>query len=554
MLYDELAGLLFPHIDKTPEYYEEKYPARALPAGARVTRLGPSPTGFIHLGNLYMALANERLAHQSGGVFFLRIEDTDSRREVEGAAESLVASLDYYGIRFDEGASAEGESGAYGPYRQSRRAEIYQCFVKKLVAEGKAYPCFLTEEEIAAIRGEQEAKKLMPGIYGAWAKHRDLPPEEVCRRIEAGAPWVIRFRAGREVWLAGPDEAAEARFSIEDGIRGILTLPKNRMDVVILKTGGLPTYHFAHVADDHLMRTTHVIRGEEWISSLPVHVALFEAMGWTPPAYCHTTVLMKTDGGLKRKLSKRKDPELSLEYYRKEGYHPLAVREYLLTVSNSDFEEWRLANPGAPAWDFTFTTDKMGHSGILFDMDKLRDVSKETLLKIPASGLADFLTEWACHAGLPEAAHLQKDKAYLEKILDIGRNGEKPRKDLAFGAQILDFIRYFYDELFQIEDPWPENIPPGDIPRLLSGYLAAYSQADDRTAWFERIRVLAEENGYAAKPKDFKKNPERYKGHVGDVSTVIRIALTGRANSPDLWEIQQILGESRTKARLSARL
>ena len=446
MDYGKLAELLFPDISESPSDFEARYPARVLPAVARVTRLGPSPTGFVHLGNLYVAFANERLAHQSGGVFFLRIEDTDGKRAVAGAAEAVISALDYYGVRFDEGVTAAGESGAYGPYRQSDRRDIYRCFAKRLVSEGRAYPCFLTTAELDAIRAEQEAAGLTPGLYGDRAAHRDLPLEEVRRRIEGGEPHVIRLRA----W----DDGA-ASFTIEDGIRGALTLPANRMDVVLLKTDGMPTYHFAHVTDDHLMRTTHVIRGEEWISSLPIHIALFEALGLDPPIYCHTAVLMKAEGETKRKLSKRKDPESSLAYYRAEGYHPLAVREYLLTILNSDFEEWRAENPDADIDAFAFTVGKMSRSGILFDADKLNDLSRDVLLRIPAAALAAFLADWAAESGRPEASLLKSDMRYLARILDIGRHDANPRKDLVYGAQILAFIGYFYDALFRAEDAPP---------------------------------------------------------------------------------------------------
>jgi glutamyl-tRNA synthetase len=569
----DLAELLFPDIDMDADAYESIYPARDLAEGAVVSRLGPSPTGFIHLGNLYGAFVNERLAHQSGGVFFLRIEDTDEKREVEGAAEALIESLQYFGIRFDEGVTADGESGIYAPYRQSERRDIYRCFVKKLVTEGKAYPCFLTEEEIAEIRASQEAEKLTPGIYGEWARYRDADFDEVKRRLENGEAFVVRFKScARQVSEGGrvkeratdsagnaemaPDggQAAETvavcNITVMDGIRGELIMPENSMDVVILKTGGLPTYHFAHVVDDHLMRTTHVIRGEEWLSSLPVHVALFEAMGWKTPIYCHTAVLMKMEGETKRKLSKRKDPELSLAYYRSEGYHPLAVREYLLTIINSNFEEWRAENPIAPIGDFAFTTAKMSRSGTLFDLDKLRDVSKEVMLRIPACELADFIMDWAETSGRNTDELKKGGKEYLQKILDIGRSGEKPRKDLAYGSQIFEFIGYFYEGSFSITDSRPENVPAEDIAKILKEYADVYDHADDQTEWFAKVRELAVNNGYAAKPKDFKKNPEMYKGHVGDVSTVIRIAITGRASSPDLWEIQQILGEQRVKERL----
>lgn len=544
---NKLAELLFPQIKKTPAEYEAMYPERKLPEGAKVTRLGPSPTGFIHLGNLYGAFVDERLAHQSGGIFYLRIEDTDDKRYVEGAVEIIINSLKFFGINFDEGATMEGDLGSYGDYTQSNRGEIYQCFAKKLVAEGKAYPCFLTEEEIAEIRAGQEAEKANPGIYGQYAKSRELTYEEIEANINEGKPYVLRLRSD-----GNPDQSDEnvRRIRVNDAIRGILEMPENFQDVVILKATGIPTYHFAHVVDDHLMRTTHVIRGAEWLPSLPIHVELFEKLGWEPPVYCHTAQLMKLDEeGNKRKLSKRKDPELSLDYYRNQGYHPAAVREYLLTILNSNFEEWRMDNPDAPIDEFQFTTEKMSNSGALFDLNKLNDISKDVLLRIPASQLYDFLKAWA-EEFKPEILHIFEDRAYLEKILDLGRNDKKPRKDLIYAQQIIEFISYFFDDLFQIEDEMPAEVPVEDVPAILNAYLAGYDHSDDQSQWFDKIRNIATELGYAAKPKDYKKHPEEYKGHVGHVSTVIRIALMGRGQSPDVWEIQQILGEERTRARI----
>ncbi len=545
MNYEQLADLLFPQITKTPADYEALYPARELPEGARVTRLGPSPTGFIHLGNLYGAFVDERLAHQSGGIFYLRIEDTDDKREVEGAVEAVINSLNYFGVRFDEGADMDGERGNYGPYWQSARGEIYQCFVKELVKKGLAYPCFCSEEEIQEIRNRQEQIKANPGYYGEYAKCRTLSIDDIKANIEAGKPFVMRFRS--------PGDASKT-FSVEDGIRGTLTMPENDQDVVILKQTGIPTYHFAHVVDDHLMRTTHVVRGEEWLSSLPIHVALFKAMEWPLPTYCHTTVLMKMEGENKRKLSKRKDPELALEYYRSLGYYPAAVREYLLTILNSNYEEWRIANPDAPAEEFAFTTEKMSSSGTLFDLDKLNDISKDVLVKLPAEELYDFLLTWAKEFKPEAAALFEAQKEKMLKILSMDRTGPKPRKDLIYCEQILAFISYFFDEFYAPEDSWPENVPAEDIAPILNGYLENYSHADEQSAWFDKIRTLGESLGYAAKPKDYKKNPELYKGHVGDVSTVIRIALMGQASSPDLWNIQQIMGEDMVRARISSAL
>lgn len=548
MDHKKLADLLFPHIDKTPEYYEELFAPRDLPQDAVVTRLGPSPTGFIHLGNLYGALADERLAHQSGGVFYLRIEDTDDKRYVENAVETIISSLKFFDINFDEGALMDGEKGDYGPYFQSRRGEIYQCYAKYLVEKGYAYPCFLTEDELASIRQQQEQAKETTGIYGKYAeKSRSLSYDEIKAFIDEGKPYVIRLRSSGNHDLPS-DEIRHIH--VTDAVRGELSMPENDQDVVILKTNGIPTYHMAHVIDDHLMRTTHVVRGEEWLMSLPIHVELFEKLGFEMPVYCHTAQLLKLDNGNKRKLSKRKDPELSLDYYRREGYHPAAVKEYLMTILNSDFEEWRAANPDSSIDEFTFTTEKMSSGGALFDINKLNDISKDVLVKIPAPQLYDFLADWA-REFRPEVCPLLENRAYVEKILDLGRTGGKPRKDLIYASQIFDFISYFFDDYFVIEDTVPENVSDEDAAEILRRYLDTYNHSDDQTQWFEKIRAIADEMGYAVKPKDYKKNPDMYKGHVGHVSTVIRIALMGRSQSPDIWEIQQILGEQRTRDRLS---
>ena len=543
--FADLADLLFPEAKPGAEI-EKLYPVRSLPPEACVTRLGPSPTGFIHLGNLFMATVNSRLAKQTGGVFFLRIEDTDRKREVEGAVESLLSSLEYFNIEFTEGATVDGETGDYGPYRQSERRYIYEAFVRELILAGKAYPCFLTEEQIEAIRAEQEANKELPGVYGKYAEWRNADLDVIRKYISEGNPYVIRLNADAANDIVGSGDT----ITVSDGIRGDIRLPRNILDVVIIKQDGLPTYHFAHTVDDHLMRTTHVIRGEEWLSSLPIHIALFEALDWTPPTYCHTALLMKTDDGVKRKLSKRKDPELALSYYISEGYHPKAIEEYLLTIINSNYEEWRLANPLLDNTEFTLTTAKMGGSGILVDLDKLRDVSRDTLVRIPANELADFLTDWAGRE-MPDALPvLIKDRALLEAALDIGRGGDKPRKDLESAPQIFAFISYFFDEYFKINDPLPENVSEEDAKALLVGYLDTYLHDDDRETWFGKIRTLGEQHGYAPRPKDYKNNPESYKGHVGDVSAVIRLALTGKLESPDIWEIQQILGKERVCDRL----
>ena len=553
MDHKKLAEILFPEHLESTEYYETIYPVRDLPEGAKVTRLGPSPTGFIHLGNLYGAFVDERLAHQSGGVFFLRIEDTDDKRQVEGAVETIINSLRFFSINFDEGAGIDGDKGDYGDYTQSKRGPIYRAFAKRLVAEGKAYPCFLTEEEIAEIREQQQELKVNPGIYGKWARSRDLTLEEIQKKINMGEEFVVRLKSDGD--LSKPEDQIR-RISVKDAIRGELTMPENDQDVVILKKTGIPTYHFAHVIDDHLMRTTHVVRGAEWLPSLPIHVELFEKMGWEPPIYCHTAQLMKLDEeGNKRKLSKRLDPELSLDYYRREGYHPKAVREYLLTILNSNFEEWRIANPDKDVEEFQFTLEKMSNSGALFDLNKLNDVSKEVLLKVPASEIYDFLKAWA-EEFRPEDEGVRimlQDRAYMERVLDIGRNAERnPRKDHIYARQMVENLTYFFDETFEITDPMPEEVVnAGDVKVILEKYLATYDHSDDNETWFNKIREITDELGYAVKPKDYKKHPEEYKGHVGHVSTVIRVALMGRQQSPDVWEIQQILGEDRVRARFN---
>ena len=537
----KLAQILFPNLDLTVAEIEEKYPPRKLPAGAMVTRLAPSPTGFIHLGNLYGAYADMKLANQSKGVFFLRIEDTDEKREVPGAIEEIINGLKYFGVNFDEGATIEGEKGDYGPYRQSERKDIYQVYARELVKKGLAYPCFCTEEDLAEIRKQQEALKEQTGYYGKWARDRFLTLEQIEQYLAENRPWVLRFKA-----MIKEGEMA----SVEDGIRGHLVMPANDMDLVILKTNGLPTYHFAHVVDDHLMGTTHLLRGEEWLSTLPMHLALFKAMGWEHPIYCHTAHLMKKEGEGKRKLSKRKDPELGLNYYRSLGYHPLAVKEYLLTILNSNYEEWRLNNPDADNSEFEFTIDKMGRSGALFDLEKLNDISQTVLLKLSAEEIYDFVLAWAKEYDEEYAQILLQNEQIAKKAFDIGRSGDKPRKDLIYGAQIAKFSAYIFPETFTITDPYPAEVTKEDAVTILTEYLKNYDYSDDNDAWFNKVRTLAQDLGFAAKPKDFKKNPELYKGHVGHVSGVIRIALTGRTNAPDLWEVQQIIGVEELSRRI----
>lgn len=543
MDYKQLAERLFPDVTTTVDDLEARYPARDLAEGAMITRLGPSPTGFIHIGNLYGALIDERLAHQSGGRFLLRIEDTDDKRRVEGAKALIIRAMEYFGIHFDEGVTLSGDKGDYGPYHQSERVEIYQAVAKQLVAQGKAYPSFATEEDLAKIREAQEAQKLNTGYYGKWATDRNLTLEEIEEKLAAGEEWTLRLRA------AGNPEETRA---IPDGIRGHVTIHPNDQDFVLLKTNGVPTYHFAHVCDDHFMRVTHVVRGEEWLATLPFHIELFETLGWEHPVYCHTAHLMKIDeAGTRRKLSKRKDPEMALSFYEEKGFFPEAVREYIMILLNSDYEEWRLANPDTPLEDFPVHLDKMATSGALFDMVKLEDVSKETLVRLDEATIADFVIAWAEKYQPDVASVIAPQRDDFVKLLAIGRDGKKPRKDLMNAEQIVQFTKYFFDAWFTQEDALPENIPAEEAAAILEDYLATYDHTDDNETWFGKIRTITEERGYAVRPKDYKKNPDAYKGHVGDVSTVVRLAITGRRNSPDIWAIQQVLGEEKTIARVN---
>ena len=542
MSLESLAQLIFPDEDKGTEYYESLYPPRSLPEGAKVTRIAPSPTGFMHLGNLYGALTDERLAHQSGGVFMLRIEDTDSKREVENGVEMIIAALGSFGLVFDEGMTADGEKGSYGPYRQSNRAHIYHAFAKKLLLEGKAYPCFCTEEELAAMHEKQEAEKANFGYYGKWAKYRSLPTDEAEALIRAGKPFVLRFRS----------EGSEDRYlHLDDMIRGRIDVPENCQDFVLLKSDGIPTYHFAHAVDDHLMRVTHVVRGEEWLATWPIHIQLFASLGWKSPKYCHTAHLMKAEGNGKRKLSKRKDPELALSFYRENGYPVESVREYLMTLLNSNFEEWRLANPSAALEDFKFSVSKMGSSGALFDLDKLRDVSRNVVASMTAQQVYDRVLDWAKEYDPSFAELLEGDERYALRILSIGRGGKKPRKDIALWSDVKPYMSMFYPSLFVRREGLPDGFDRSDIKKALEMFCDTYDENDTQEQWFARIKEIAASLGYAPETKLYKQSPDSYRGHVGDISMFIRVALTGSTNSPDMYEIMQILGRGESLSRIS---
>lgn len=536
---NKLADALIPDENVKPlEYYEEKYPERNLPQGAHVTRLAPSPTGFMHLGNLYVALANERIAHQSGGVFYLRIEDTDEKRKVDGAVEVIHKSLKYFGVNFDEGADLCGE---YGPYYQRQRAEIYHAYAKDLIRRGLAYPCFCTEEDLEKTRECQTENKLLPGYYGEFAKCRNLTEDEIYENLKAGKPYVIRLKSQGDV---------EQKHTFHDQVKGDITVTENNQDVVILKSDGIPTYHFAHAIDDHFMRTTLVIRGEEWLSSLPIHIELFKVLGFKLPKYGHNCSIQKIDGETRRKLSKRKDPEASLTFYREQGYHPTAVRTYMMTLLNSNFEEWLLKFPDKPLEEFKYSIGKMGKSGALFDILKLNDISKTFMATLDVEETYAFLKDWADEFGTAEQKAYFADKEYLCKVLTLcmGFGSKKRRKDFVCAKQAVETIAYFFDSTFA-----PEYVYRFDkeiVKTVLEGFKATYAYADDMQAWFEKVKAVAAANGFATDMKAYKADPTAYPGNVSDVAEMLRIATTGFANTPDLWTIMQILGEERTVARL----
>lgn len=538
---EKLAELIFNNIDKTAEYYEEIYPKRDLSSGAVVTRFAPSPTGFLHIGGLFTSMISQRVAKKSDGVFYLRIEDTDKKREVENGVTEIVKGLNAYGIEIDEGMISENESiGKYGPYTQSERKDIYQAFVKELLKKGLAYPCFCSAEELAQTREKQEEQKLNSGYYGEFAKCRDLSYEEVEKNIANGMSYVIRLRSNGDI---------ENRITFEDGIKGEISMPENNQDVVILKSDGIPTYHFAHVIDDHLMRTTHVIRGDEWISSVPIHYQLFEVLGFKMPQYVHISPIRKEDNGGKRKISKRKDPEAAVTYYHEQGYPKDVVLEYLMTLANSNYEEWRNENPTLSRDEFDFSFEKMSQSGALFDLVKLTDISKNYISTYNKQQVYDMVAAWSKEYNEKLYNILTDNKEYAINIFSIERGNEKPRKDIAKWSDVENYITYFYDEFWDKEYDWPENLSNDDMIEILETYKQTYDENDVQENWFPKVRDMSEQLGYAKAPKFYKKNPDDFKGHVGDVSSVIRVAATGRKNTPDLYCILQILGKDKVISR-----
>ena len=544
MDYKDLANLIFPDV-KPIEYYEEKYPKRNLKEGAIVTRFAPSPTGFVHIGGLYQSLIARKLASQTNGVFFLRVEDTDQKREVENAVSGIVSSLKDFAIEPDEGMISEDEGkGNYGPYKQSQRKEIYQAYAKYLIEQGKAYPCFCTPEDVEEIRAKQEAAKIRPGYYGVWAKCRTVTVEDAMKRIQNGENYIIRFKSpGRE----------DRKIQHHDVIKGKVDFPENDQDIVIIKADGLPTYHFAHAVDDHLMHTTHVIRGDEWLSSVPIHVQLFQMLGFKAPKYAHTATILKNDNGNKRKISKRKDPEASANYYKEIGIPVEAVKEYLLNIANSNFEIWRKQNPDKSIKEFDFQLTKMSVSGALFDMVKLLDIGKNVISKYTAEQVYNEAHEWA-ETYDNELLELLNNKEYSIKVLNIERGKAKPRRDIAKWSDVKHCIEYMYDNKFFASNDEYEFDKINDkeeIKKILNLYMSKYyDEADDQQTWFGKMKDMAEELGYAREVKEYKKEPEKWPGHVGDISTVLRVAITRRRNTPDLYEIMHVLGKANVEKRI----
>ena len=545
MDYKDLANLIFPDA-KEISYYEEKYPERDLKEGAVVSRFAPSPTGFVHIGGLYQALVAKEMTKKTDGVFFLRVEDTDQKREVENGVTGIVNSLKDFDILPDEGMITETEEkGNYGPYKQSLRKDIYQAYAKYLLEQGKAYPCFCSAEEVEEIRKKQESAKIRPGYYGVWAKCRNLTVEEAAEKIKNGENYIIRFKSpGRE----------DRKIKHHDIIKGNVDFPENDQDIVIIKADGLPTYHFAHAVDDHLMRTTHVIRSDEWLSSVPLHLQLFHELGFKAPKYAHISPIMKNDNGNKRKLSKRKDPEAAVSYYKEEGIPVLAVKEYLLNIANSTFENWRRANPDKSIDDFDFNLNKMSVSGALFDMVKLLDIGKTVISKMTAEEVYNCAMEWANEYD-KELAEMLENKEYSLKVLGIERGNKKPRKDISKWSDVKNSIIYMYDDKFfggDVSYDYGKISDKAEIEKITKTYINEYFDInDDKDIWFNKIKDLAEKLGYAREVKAYKAEPEKWPGHVGDISTVLRVKLTGRQNTPDMYEIMQVLGKDSVEKRLS---
>ncbi len=554
MDYNYLAELLFPDVRETPEDMEKRYPPRELPEGAKVTRFAPSPTGFVHFGGLFPSTVGDRLAHQSGGVFYLRIEDTDAKREVPGAAEALIRTLETYGVNFDEGAilGDDGkicDKGNYGPYKQSLRGPIYHVYAKQLVKEGKAYPCFSTEEELEELQQINKKEEIKNTDWEAVATQRkaemlarrNFTIEEVEANLKAGMPFVLRILA---------DGDPEKKIKFTDLVKGNMEVTENDEDFVLLKSDGIPTYHFAHAVDDHLMGTTHVIRGEEWLPSLPKHIQLFRYLGFRLPKYMHIAQIMRLDeNGNKKKLSKR-DMGANMDEYTQMGYCPEAVCEYVMTLLNSNYEEWRMQNPTASYKEFPFSIKKMSVSGCLFDFDKLGDVSKNVVSKMTAEQVYEATAKWAKSFDPDFYSVFTRDPDFTKAVLAIGRGGNKPRKDFGRWDEVKGYMGFMFDELFNVEEEYPEKFPKEVIKSALEKFVATYDEGDDQNVWFGKIKDIAASIGFAADMKEYKANPEAFGGNVADVSMFLRLAVTGKMNSPDMYSVMKILGGDKVKARI----
>lgn len=546
MTNKDLADLIFPNITKTIEDYEKLYPKRDLPESAVVTRFAPSPTGFVHIGHIFSSFVANKVAKDTNGVFYLRIEDTDQERIVDGAITNIIRDLNNYNITFDEGMVSETEEkGAYGPYLQSKRKEIYHAFIKHFIEQGLAYPCFCSKEEIDEIRHAQEMRKDRIGYYGRYAKCRKIPIEDAYNKIKNGEEFIIRLKSPGDF---------EKKVIVKDLVRGNISFPENDLDIVIMKKDGLPTYHFAHLVDDYLMRTTHIIRSDEWVSSLPIHVQLFNMLGAKPPRYAHLSPIMKEDNGTKRKLSKRKDPECAMKFYHEQGIPTEAVKLYLMTLANTNFEQWMDANKDKTIDDFEFSFNKISKSGGLFDMEKLLNISKNYLSRIKATEFYDMLLKYTKEYDEEFYNLITKYKEFTIGLLNIEREQKKPRKDYSCFSEVKELVWYMYDELFDKHEKNYEftNIKDKDeIIKLMNAYIEKYyDEADEQQDWFEKIKDLSEEFGYSREVKEYKANPDNYKGHVGDVSTVIRVALTTKSMTPNLYDIMKLFGKERIIKRI----
>ena len=543
----DLANLIFPDIDKDINYYLEKYSSRDLKEGEKVTRFAPSPTGFIHLGGFYQAIIDFVMAKNSNGVFYLRNEDTDTKREVKEATKLIMDTLNHYNIVPDEYEFDGKVVGNYGPYVQSERKEIYHSFIKHLIEIGRAYPCFCSKDDLEELRQKQEGRKFRTGYYGKWAKCRILPVEEQIKRINEGQSYVIRFKSNGNF---------DHKFKFEDQVKGKLELPENDEDFVIMKSNDkLPTYHFAHIVDDTLMHTTHVVRGEEWLSSLPKHLELFRAFDFKAPKYVHTPLLIKKEGNSVRKISKRKDPEASMTYYKEKGYPTLAVIEALMTIINSNYEAWHDANPDKKFYEFEYSPKKMSSSGAFFDLDKLDNISRNVISKMKASEVYDELLAWALEYDLEFADILKNKKEYSINLFNIEREQKKPRKDFVYYSDVKNQVWYMYNEYFDTYDKeydFKNITDKEEIKKICNTYIEKYYDInDDKDTWFNKVKLLCDELGYASDMKAYKENPDNFKGNVADVSTVIRVAVTTRSMTPDLYEILRLLNTEEIKRRIN---